>query len=388
MYTTSPTSDSCAQMILARKEEVTWFEAVGEEGMLHSILSSLPNLYEEGEEGDPSLPVPEAETKAEDTAAAADKKPEVDVIPNGDLAPKCTVNAKEPTENASSSTPLPSDAKEEPTGQPLPAESLPIKQESSGDTDVARNLSTSSPDLSTIESDNTVLDEEPPTDKSPTFTENDATLVDEPITGAEFEETKLTPTLTSTPLSEPEPEDSDPWPDTPGQPAKAQVSLSSLLRQADDLFIRFPPIHPKLDLDKIMGPRSTVFTWAESVSSTPSDDELEQYVKTPHLVVLPYVDPVEEAVMKGKEARRLETKKAERTRKLRRSIFSRANVQNRTVFVGAVLTLGIAMAVYGIRAPGDAGRGHHRGDLKRLLGYIGGLLLAGGDRFVGRLLAP
>jgi len=370
-------------MILARKEEVTWLEAVGEEGMLHSILSSLPTLYEEGEEGDPLLPMPEAETKAEDTAAAADKKPEVDDILNGDLAPKCTVNTKEPTENTSSSTALLSDAKEEAAGQPLPAESLPIKRESFSDIDIARNLSTPSPDLSTIESDYTVLDGEPLTHKSPTFTENDATLVDEPITKVEFEETKLTPTSTSTPPSEPE--DSDPWPDTPGQPAKARISLSSLLHQADDLFIRFPPSHPKLDLDKIMGPRSTVFTWAESVTSTPSDDELEQYSKTPHLVVLPYVDPVEEAMMKEKEARRLEMKKAE-TRKLRRNIFSRANAQKRAVFAGAAFALGIAMAVYGVRTLGDAGRGHHRGDLKKVLRYIGGLLLAGGDRFVGRLL--
>jgi len=44
------------------------------------------------------------------------------------------------------------------------------------------------------------------------------------------------------------------------------------------------------------------------------------------------------------------------------------------------------MAVYGFRIPGDTGRGHHRGDLKKLLKYIGGLLLAGGDTFVGRLL--
>ena len=373
-------------MILARKEEVTWLEAVGDGGMLHSILSSLPNLYEEGEDGDPSLLIPEAEIKVEDTAVAVDKKPEVEDIPNGDLAPKCTAKAEEPTENASSSTPLPSDIKEEPADRYPPAEPLPVKRESSSDIDVARNLYTPSPGPSTIGSDNTVLNREPLGDKSPAFTENGTTLVDEPIAKAEFEGAKLLPPSTSTPPSEPEPEDSDPWPDTPGQLPKARISLSSLLRQADDLLIQFPPTHPKLDLDRIMGPRSTVFTWAESVPSTPSDDELEQYVKTPHLVVLPYVDPVEEAMMKEKDARELEMRKVERGRKLRKSIFSRANVQKKTMFAGAILALGIAMAVYGIRAPGDVGRGHHRGDVKKLLRYVGGLLLAGGDRFVGRLL--
>ncbi|KAF9648450.1 hypothetical protein BDM02DRAFT_3180165 [Thelephora ganbajun] len=374
-------------MILARKEEVTWLEAVGEEGMLHSILSGLPNLYEEGEEGDPSLPIPEAEvasqTDPEGMAAGADEKRGVDPLPNGDHVPESTVDAKEPSvvesaDNSSLPIPLPSDVKEGVAGRPLPTDPS-VKQEPSGDADVAGNVSTPSSDLSTIESDRTVLDGESPADKSPALTENDSTLVDEPITKVEFEETKPTPTSTSTPPPKPEPEDSDPWPDTPGQPARAQLSLSSLLRQADDLLVRFPPSHPKLDLDKIMGPRSTIFTWTEPFSSLPPDSELVQYVKTPHLVVLPYVDPVE-AMMREKEAR-----KVEKRRKLRRSIFARANVQKKAVLAGAVLALGIAMAVYGIRGPGDAGRGHHRGELK-LLRYIGGLLLASGDSFLGRLL--
>src|SRR5258708_7497976 len=131
-----------------------------------------------------------------------------------------------------------------------------------------------------------------------------------------------------------------------------------------------------------MGPRSTVFTWTESFSSLPSDDELEQYVKMPDLVVLPYVDPVEEAMMKEKEQRELEMRKVERRKKLRKNIFARWNVEKKVVFTGAVFALGIAMAVYGIRSPGDAGRGHQW----RLLRYIGGLLLTGRDKFVGRLL--
>ena len=372
-------------MILARKEEVTWLEVVGEEGMLHSILSSLPNLYEEGEEDDPS-PTPGIETKTEDTAAAVDLKPEVEALPNGGYVPKRTAKVEEPTEDTALLNPPPPDVKEEVVGQSLPTKPLSIRQESSGDDDVTRNLSTPSSDLSAIESDNTMVDEGSLADRSPAFTENDATLVGEPITEVEPGETKIALTSTPTPPSEPEPEDSDPWPDTPGQPAKARLSITSLLRQADDLLVRIPPSHPKLDLDKIMGPRSTIFTWTESLSSTPSDDELEQYVKTPRLVVLPYVDPVEEAMTKEKEARELERRKVERRRKLRKSILSRVNVQRRTVFTGAALALGIAMAVYGIRAPGDPGKGHNRGDFRKILRYIGGLLLASGDKFVGRLL--
>jgi hypothetical protein len=291
----------------------------------------------------------------------------------------------EPPEDALTSTPPLSDAREDVTSQSLPAKSPSVEQGSSGDVDVARDISTPSPDASTDESDETALDGYPLADEPPTFSENDRTLVDEPITKPKSKKTKPAPPSTSTPSSEPEPEDSDPWPDTPGQPAKARISLSSLLRQADDLLVRFPPSHPKLDLDKIMGPRSTIFTWSESFSSLPPDDELEQYVNTPHLVVLPYTDPLEEVLRKEKEARELERRGIERRRKLRKSLFARAKSQ-KTVFAGAFLALGIAVAVYGIRAPGDAGRGHHRGDLKKLLRYIGGLLLAGGDMFVGRLL--
>lgn len=369
-------------MILSRKEEITWLEAVGEEGMLHSILSSLPILYEEGEEGGPSPPIPEVE--AEDAGAAMDEKPKVNAHPNGDCAPESTVwsevpSVVEPFTDAPSPTPPLLDAKEV-VGSPLPADSPLI---SSDDTEVSGNLFSPSSHLSTVESDRTALDEEPLADRSPTFTEDCTTLVDEPTVKVEFEETKPAQTSTSA-ASESEPETSDPWPDTPGQPPKARISLSSLLRQADDLFERFPPSHPKLDLDKIMGPRSTIFTWTESFSLP--DDELEQYVKTPHLIVLPYVDPVEEATMKEKQAREIEMMEAERRRKLRKGVFSRASMQRKTVFAGAVLALGIAIALYGARAPGDASRGHYRGDWKKLLRYIGGLLLAGGDKFVGRLL--
>ena len=388
-YTTYPISNFRAQMILTRKEEVTWLETMGEEGMLHSILSSLPNLYEEGVEAEPSEAEVTPETRAEDMAAAVDDKPEVDTFPNGNHVPESTVGTEEPSivepvEDALFLTPPPSDIKEEVTNQPLPTKSPPTERESLGDVDVARDLSTPSPGPSTSESDRTTLEGEPLADEPPAFSENDTTLIDEPITKVEGAEP--VPTSTSTPPSEPEPQDSDPWPDTPGQPAKARISLSSLLRQADDLLDRFPPSHPKLDLDKIMGPRSTIFTWTESFSYPPSDDELEQCVKTPHLVVLPYVDPVEELSRTKELARELERRGVERRRKLRKSLFARAKVQKRTVFTGAFLALGIAMAMYGIRTPGDAGRGHHRADLKKLFRYIGGLLFAGGDRLVGRLL--
>ena len=370
-------------MILARKEEVTWLETVGEEGMLHSILSSLPNLYEEGE-ADPPPPEAEAasETKDEDTVTAMDEKPEVDDLPNGDHAPEVI----EPTEAVLSSTPPPPDIEKEAVDQLLPKETPSVDQESSGDFDVVRGVSTPSPNLSTNESDRTALDGKLAVDEIPTLNENDTTFINEPTTKTESEETKQTPTPTPTPPLEPEPEDLGLWPDTPGQPAKARISLSSLLRQADDLLTRFPPSHPKLDLDKIMGPRSTILTWTESFPSLPSDDELEQYVKTPHLVALPYVDPVEEALRKEKGATELKRREFVRWRRLRKSLFARANVQKKTMFAGAVLALGIAMTVYGIRAPGDTGRGHHRSELKKLLRYIGGLLLPGGDGFVGRLL--
>ena len=37
------------QLILTRREEVQLLEDEGEEGMMHSLLTVLPDLYEEGE---------------------------------------------------------------------------------------------------------------------------------------------------------------------------------------------------------------------------------------------------------------------------------------------------------------------------------------------------
>ena len=388
-YPTCLASHSHTQMVLSRKEEVTWFEAMGEEGMLHSILSGLPILYEEGEEGDPQIPLPEAEVtqeaKAEDVVGVVEEINNVDVHPNSHHAPESTAESElpsvtKPIVDASFLTPTPSHDREGVVTQLLLAKP---SSTSSGDLDSPSDLSTPLPDLSTTDADRAVLDGEPHGDKSPTFTDKETTLLNGLPMEGESEETKPAPTPTSTPPSEPEPEASVPWPDTPSQPAKARMSLSALLRQADDLLARFPPSHPKLDLDKIMGPRSTVFTWTESFSSLPPDDELEQYVKTPNLVVLPYVDPVEEAMTKEKEEMR---KVGRRKKLLRKGLFARSNVHKKAVFAGAVLALGIAVAVYGIRSPGDAGRGHHRGDLKKLLRYVGGLLLAGGDKLIGRFL--
>ena len=377
-------SHSCTQVVLSRKEEVVWLEAVGEEGILHSILSGLPILYEEGEEGDPQLPVPEAEAVQEaeikDIMGVVEENTELEALPNGDHVPESTAKSEEPSVvDFASLPPPPSYDNEEVVVQPLPTKSSSI---SSGDIHVGGNISTPSPNLSATETERTALDGELPGDKSPSFTEDDSTLFDGLVRSSKSEGAKPTPTFTSTPPSEPEPEASDPWPDTPGQPAKARMTLSTLLHQADDLLARFPPSHPKLDLDKIMGPRSTVFTWTESFSSLPPDDEVEQYVKTLNLVVLPYVDPVEEAMMKEKKQRELEMRKVERRRKLRKNIFARLNVEKKAVFTGALFALGIAMAMYGIRNPGDAGRGHQW----RLFRYIGGLLLTGRDKFVGRLV--
>ena len=354
--------------------------------MLHSILSSLPVLYEEGGEGDPTLPAPEVEAirgiKDEDTGGSTDEKTKVYTLPNGNHIFEPIVEAegslvKESTVDSLSTESL-LDVGEGAMTQPLQTNPLSVPR---GDVAVDRNLSSSTPDLLVIESDGKVVDGETVATKSPPPTEDDTRLIGESATKTESEPAS---TSTSTPPSELEPEVADAWPDIPSQPTKARMSLSSLLRQADSLLARFPPSHSQLALDKIMGPRSVAYTWKESFSFLLPDDEVEQYVKTPELIVLPYVDPVEETMLKERQERELEMRRVGRRKKLRKSIFATANAQKKTMFVGAVFALGIAMAVYGIRTPGDMGRS--RGDLRRLLRYVGGLLLAGGDKFVRRLL--
>ena len=160
--------------------------------------------------------------------------------------------------------------------------------------------------------------------------------------------------------------------------AHPELTLVELLTAADALYEKFPPSHSGLALSAIMGPQSVVFTWSESASALPSDHTAEAMVVHPELVVYPYVerhDEEESADEKSTKARR-------KRRRLHKSPFGQ--MEKKTMLAGTVIVLGVAIAVYEmkVRQSGGGhglfyyadGHGHGAKDWKRVGGWFGGAL--------------
>lgn len=141
---------------------------------------------------------------------------------------------------------------------------------------------------------------------------------------------------------------------------KPRLALSSLLRQADELYRKFPPDHPELKLSTIMGPQSVVFTWKESVegerfaSGDARDDEAEAMILHPELIVYPDVPELPATGDKESEDEsRVDVNHGEKRRR-RKSLKPRLlDTRTKTMVAGAIVVLGVAMAVYGIRQRGS-----------------------------------
>lgn len=154
---------------------------------------------------------------------------------------------------------------------------------------------------------------------------------------------------------------------------RPRVSLSSLLERSDELFALYPPSHPAIALSSIMGPQSVVFTWSEKPSELPEDDEAELMVTQPQLVVLP--PPPVEPESKEDNEKPGHKRPRRRLHKPRRLV-----VERKTVVASAVLVLGVAMAIYGLQATPERHHGTASRELRRLSRMFGGLMLGAGER--------
>ncbi|KAG6810446.1 hypothetical protein H0H92_011819 [Tricholoma furcatifolium] len=191
---------------------------------------------------------------------------------------------------------------------------------------------------------------------------------------------------------------------------KSEISLSSLLNRADELYALYPPAHPGLSLSRIMGPQSVIYTWSESHSALPTDAEAESMVLQPGLIVYPYID--EDDVIEEEEdsSDELDEKtpstptapKRKRFRpkklrgkvkdKLKRLGVRRMKVDQTTGMVaGAVIVLGIAMAVYGVSMRENQqglGRGVldvHDQDWKKVATWFGAVVAGVTEKVAGGL---
>ncbi|KAF7356672.1 TBC1 domain member 20 [Mycena venus] len=233
-------------IILSRKPEVERLEEEGEEGMMHSILSALPEIV------DDNSPAEEAQAKEES--------------PSDDFL---------------------AEAKEESPSQDVPD----IKQEPSHQANV--------PDIKEEPSDG--LSE---AHGGKIAAENNADLpIDEKASVETTPETETETELPSPPnVSD---DDSDEVPSNRRKAWKSKPhTLTDILNMSDALYKAHPPASPPLQLSSIMGPQSVVFTWSTRLSDMPSSDVAERMVERLDLIVYPEPPPVVEPKDRDTKIRR------------------------------------------------------------------------------------
>ncbi|TFK38258.1 rab-GTPase-TBC domain-containing protein [Crucibulum laeve] len=315
-----------AAIILSRKQEVIRLEEEGEEGMIHSLLSSLPDIVDMNEGDIVKQHVVE------------------DVIKRVDVKIETVENTLD-------------------------------DQKAVGKIEIHEEV---------------IQEKVKQNDESPEVKAEEE---------AKLEKTKSSPEIPS-PRS-PSSDSLPPWsishkPRTPSPdpiPPKPPIPLSVLLAKADELFATYPPTHPDLALSKIMGPQSVVYTWSESNGQLPLDDDAEAMVSHPELVVYPFVEGDEEVESdSGKDEdssyyeseKKNKGKEKRKRRKLRKPFpamsLRRSRIEKRTMLAGAVLVLGVAMAVYGVKTRSVNPR--DREQWRMFSGWVGGALVGAGSKLV------
>lgn len=165
------------------------------------------------------------------------------------------------------------------------------------------------------------------------------------------------------------------------------IPLPYLLSEADRLYAIYPPSLPALHLNDILGPQSVVNTWSEDPRDLPTDDEAEAMARHTSLIVKQFVDPAEAA------ARAAETdidtrggKARGRKHKLRRSRrfrFPYVRLDQKTVLTGTVVTLAVAVAIYqGYNSRSGTNNVGFRKSLSRLARAASTKVVGGAERLL------
>ncbi|EIN08170.1 hypothetical protein PUNSTDRAFT_52640 [Punctularia strigosozonata HHB-11173 SS5] len=366
-----------AAILLTRKDEVLRLEQEGEEGMVHSLLSGLPELYEEGEESD----APTGFGKCQD-ASNLEMRPHT--VP--EIKPE--LHDSPPSSSIDSSACHDAAAFNSDGGQPASSSAIagavPIYGEPDDKEMAPAKHSPPSPEANPSQTT-------PPTDPSSSATSGSPIPIasTEPSLFAELQNVPL-----YVPPLDADIHDSEERPPSPAEssstPRKVRTSLTALLTSADALYEQHPPSHPALALRSIMGPQSVIFTWSEDPAQMPDDEEAEAMVLSPELIVLPPPPPPDDMETDGASDTEKEGKRRRRTLKKpkprrRRTIYvGGVEVEQRKMLVaGAVLVLGVALAIYG-RQVGESGRppghGHLRTWTRGGVKKIGRVVFGAGER--------
>jgi hypothetical protein len=163
------------------------------------------------------------------------------------------------------------------------------------------------------------------------------------------------------------PEDSEDSPDFNFEsPADKEhlIELCKLLVRTDELRSLYPPNHPSLKVNDILGPQSCIRTWSETPLGLPSDSYAEGIVEHPETVVFPYDPTPPPSDLEGEKG-----EKEQRQRRRRRKETAILPLQPTMIAAGAVMIIGVAVAIY-LRNP-ELSRGTWR-SLQNSFSSIGG----------------
>ncbi|KAJ7224345.1 rab-GTPase-TBC domain-containing protein [Mycena pura] len=305
-------------IVLSRKQDVARLEEEGEEGMLHSLLSALPDVV------DDNIDTLTAEAHIEQES----------------LDPMIT--AKEQLKDLPLLGTL---------GVAWRGESLefPVTVDDHNIVEPDGHLSSAEPELPSLAS------VEPS---------------DNPFSAAELPSFELPNAKTEVPLdaSGEEGEAAPPLQHNRRKPTKpTPQSLTAILTMADALHREHPPTHPSLHLSSIMGPQSVIFTWSPRASDMPADDEAERMVQRLDLIVYPEHPPPSEH----------DNEKRARQRGDNRPKSKVSGSAGLLVGAGIVLGVAIVVSVYGGRQVGEPVR-----DLRKVGQWVGGFLAGASERVV------
>lgn len=337
-------------------------EEEGEEGMIHSLLSSLPDLYDD--DGEKEVPTPSVEvTDADTDDAHHDIKTEIVEKPLSDTG-------------ESSKTPLETGHENMETKEPaIDSSDLSNASHMDDHTLVNDSLHTNEGEIPqpSLEDEVTLVSDDtaPKPGHAP---EPSSDTIGSFQTAPESADLSTPPDVDAADAAAPDTDSA----------RRPRVHISTLLEQADFLFAKYPPLDPTVDLPSIMGPQSVMLTWSEQAAALPPDDAAELIVTTPHLVVLrPPEDDAGGKEADGEEDDRHAHRR--RRRRLRKPRRLSALVERRPVLASAVLVLGVAMAVYGLQVATPE-RAHRSQELKRMVKYVGGLVFGMGGKLLDGLV--
>lgn len=197
--------------------------------------------------------------------------------------------------------------------------------------------------------------------------------------------------------SEEKPRSSTSSPSSPITSSHTSVTLSSLLLTADELYKRYPPTEPlassnekdkgvsstSLDITTVLGPTSVLFTWSEDPDMMLSNDDAEAIVRDGLPGVVLENDGSSDFGAEEEEEKRWKEQEHRRvTREWDRAMRKRIVKGGLGVTVAVLVGLA-AIALYSMeRSASGNSNGKSVQEWRRSLGWIGGVLLSAGDRFI------